>query len=148
MLDEDLGKLYDVSTGRLNEQVQRNIERFPNDFMFQLTCEEANNLKSQNAISRWGGRRKRPYVFTEQGVAMLSGILRSKRAVAVNIQIMRVFVKLRQIISSHKELALKINKIEERLGQHDIEIHTVFEAIRKLMQPPEKPKNKIGFLRD
>lgn len=157
MLDADLAKLYGVSVGRLNEAVRRNIDRFPDDFMFQLTREEfedlraqtvASNLKSQFAISSsgWGGRRHPPYAFTEQGVAMLSSVLRSKRAVQVNIEIMRAFVRLRQILSSHKELARKLEELERRMGAHDQKIEAVFQAIRQLMTPPEPGKRKIGFI--
>lgn len=157
MLDADLAGLYGVSVGRLNEAVRRNIDRFPDDFMFQLTRKETedlrsqivtSNLKSQFAISSsgWGGRRHPPYVFTEQGVAMLSSVLRSKRAVQVNIEVMRAFVRLRQILSSHKELARKVEELERRIGAHDQQIQAVFHAIRQLMTPPEPKKRKIGFL--
>ncbi len=157
MLDADLAKLYGVSVGRLNEAVRRNIDRFPDDFMFQLTREEledlraqtvTSNLKSQFAISSsgWGGRRHPPYAFTEQGVAMLSSVLRSKRAVQVNIEIMRAFVRLRRILSSHKELARKLEELERRIGAHDQKIEAVFQAIRQLMTPPDPKKLKIGFI--
>ena len=148
MLDRDLAELYKVPTGRLNEQVKRNIRRFPGDFMFQLTRKEFKILKSQFAISSWGGTRKLPYVFTEQGVAMLSSVLHSERAVHVNIAIMRAFVKLRQILSAHKELAHKLRQLEKKIEKHDVEIHAIFEAIRQLMTPPEKPKRRIGFHAD
>jgi len=138
MLDVGLAELYQVPTGRLNEQVKRDVERFPEDFMFQLTRKEFENLKSQIAISRWGGRRKLPYAFTEQGVAMLSVVLHSKRAVQVNVAIMRAFVKLKQILSTHKELAHKLKLLEQRFEKHDAEIQGIFDAIRKLMAPPEK----------
>ena len=145
MLDKDLAKLYGVSTGRLNEQVKRNKKRFPEDFMFQLLSEEMIFLRSQFATSKRGGRRYMPYVFTEQGVAMLSTVLNSERAIQVNIAIMRVFVKLREIISTHKELAHKLAQLERKIEKHDIEIESIFEAIRQLMIPPEKPSRKIGF---
>ena len=150
MLSMDLAKLYGVPTMRLNEQVKRNINRFPNDFMFQLNDAEHEILKSQFAISSWGGaRRANPYAFTEQGVAMLSSVLNSERAVQVNIAIMRAFVKLRQILSTHKELAHKLNELERKIEKHDTEISSIFEAIRQLMAPPsEKPKRRIGFLAD
>ena len=157
VLDYDIAQLYQVPTKRLNEQVKRNTDRFPADFMFQLSEEEydiliANfgkaKLKSQFATSRWGGRRKLPYAFTEQGVAMLSSILRSKRAAHVNIAIMRAFVKLREILSAHKELAHKLNELEQKIGDHDVTIKAVFKAIRKLMAPPKKPRRKIGFIID
>jgi hypothetical protein len=154
MLDRDLAELYGVSTGRLNEQVSRNIERFPDDFMIQLTVEEfenlkfqfgISNLKSQIAISSWGGIRKMPRAFTEQGIAMLSSILRSKRAIQMNIVIMRAFVKLRQILATHKELAQKFKELEGRVDKHDSDIRAIFDAIRKMLTLEEKPKRKIGF---
>ena len=145
MLDKDLAKLYGVPTKRLNEQVRRNIKRFPEDFMFQLTKKEFKNLKSQFATSSWGGVRKLHYAFTEQGVAMLSGVLHSERAVQMNIAIMRVFVKLRQILFTHKELSYKLGELERKIEKHDVEIQSIFEAIRQLMTVPEEPKRKIGF---
>ena len=148
MLDRELAKMYKVPTKRLNEQVSRNAKRFPEDFMFQLSKDEVEILKSQFATSRWGGIRKLPYAFTEQGVAMLSGVLHSERAILVNIAIMRTFVKLRQILSTHKELAHKFNLLERKIEKHDEEICTIFEAIRQLMTPPESPKRRIGFKQD
>jgi len=145
MLDRDLARLYNVPTKRLNEQVKRNTKRFPEDFMFQLTKEEFKNLKSQFATSSWGGTRKLPCAFTEQGVAMLSSVLHSERAIQMNIVIMRVFVKLRQIFSTHKALAYKLKGLEQKIEKHDEEICTIFEAIRQLMIAPEKPKRRIGF---
>jgi hypothetical protein len=129
------------------QAVKRNRDRFPHDFMFQLRNSEFEILKSQFVISSWGGsRRANPYAFTEQGVAMLSGILHSKRAVQVNIAIMRAFVKLRRILSAHKELAHKLEELERKIEKHDGEIQAIFEAIRQLMAPPpEKPKPRIGF---
>ena len=146
MLDRDLAELYGVKGIRLREQVKRNRKRFPNDFMFQLTEEETDILVSQNAIpskKHLGGYL--PYVFTEQGVAMLSSVLKSKRAIQVNIAIMRVFVKLKEILSTHKELAHKLTELEQKIEKHDEEIRNIFEAIRQLMTPPEKPKRRIGF---
>ena len=145
MLDKDLAMLYGVETFNLNKAVKRNLTRFPSDFMFQLTREEFNNLIFQFGISSWGGTRKLPYAFTEQGVAMLSSILRSERAVQVNIQIMRTFVKLREIISTHKELAQKLKELELKIETHDENIAAIFEAINQLLAPEEKPKRKIGF---
>jgi hypothetical protein len=146
MLDRDLAELYGVPTKRLNEQVRRNEKRFPHDFMFQLSVEEAEFLRSQNATSRWGGRRYAPYVFTEQGVAMLSTVLNSDRAIEVNIQVMRTFVKLREMIASHKDLAGRLDELEKK---YDAQFRVVFEAIRQLMIPPEpKKKRRIGFLRE
>ncbi|MCL4427800.1 MAG: ORF6N domain-containing protein [Deltaproteobacteria bacterium] len=146
MLDKDLAELYDVETRVLNQAVKRNIERFPNDFMFQLSDSEADMMVSQNVIPSkkyFGGHL--PYVFTEQGVAMLSGVLNSDRAIQVNIAIMRVFVRLRGLIESNKELARKLNQLELKVERHDDEIKAIFDAIRQLMAPPEKPARKIGF---
>jgi hypothetical protein len=145
MLDSDLAGLYGVTTGNLNKAVKRNAERFPIDFMFQLDAEEVANLKFQFGISSWGGRRRRPYAFTEQGVAMLSSVLNSERAVKVNIAIMRAFVKLRETLDTNRELARKFAELERRVGKHDEEITAVLEAIRQLMAPPEKPRREIGF---
>jgi hypothetical protein len=147
MLDKDLAELYGVETGALNRAVKRNSQRFPEDFTFQITEEEAERLRCQTGISKRGrgGRRYLPYVFTEQGVAMLSSVLNSERAIQVNIAIMRVFVRLREIMATHKELALKLAKLEERLESHDEQIQAIFEAIRQLMTSPEPPKKKIGF---
>ncbi|RJQ13807.1 MAG: ORF6N domain-containing protein [Nitrospiraceae bacterium] len=151
MLDKDLAELYGVETFNLNKAVKRNIDRFPQDFMFQLSKEEADSLRFQigmSKISGRGGRRYFPYAFTEQGVAMLSSVLNSKLAVHVNIAIMRAFVKLREVLSTHKELAHKFKELESRIEKHDEEIYTIFEAIRQLMSPPEKKGAKIGFKRD
>jgi len=148
IVDADLARLYQVPTSRLNEQVKRNRSRFPKDFMFQLTAEEASSLTSQIAISNSsrGGRRHRPYAFTEQGVAMLSSVLKSKRAVQVNIAIMRAFVKLREILATHHELAKRLEELEGRFQQHDAQIQEVFEAIRALLAPQPHPgKRRIGF---
>ncbi len=134
LLDFDLADLYEVTTGNLNKAVKRNIERFPDDFMFQLTTEEFTNLKFHFGISRsWGGRRTPPHAFSEQGVAMLSSVLKSTRAVQVNIEIMRAFVRLRQLLSSNEELAGQLNKLEEK---YDKQFQVVFRAIRELMKPP------------
>ncbi len=139
LLDRDLAVLYGVKTFNLNKAAKRNIERFPEDFMFQLTKEEYSNLIFQNGISSWGGRRHLPYVFTEQGVAMLSSVLKSKKAIWVNIAIMRAFVKLREIILTHKELAQKIEKLEKKYQLHESDIQLIFEAIKKLLEPPKEP---------
>ena len=149
MLDSDLARLYEVETKRLNEAVKRNIERFPEDFMFQLTEEEWKlfNLKSQFATSSWGGIRKLPYVFTEQGVAMLSGVLKSKRAVDVNIQIMRTFVKMRQWAIENKEISQRLSELEHYFMQHCKENNADIAEINKalaLLSDRTKP-NKIGF---
>jgi hypothetical protein len=150
MLDADLAELYGVTTKRLNEQVRRSISRFPIDFMFQLDEQKASGLRSQIATSKEGrgGRRYLPYVFTEQGVAMLSSILHSERAIQVNIAIMRVFVRLREMMATHKELAFKLIELEERLEGHDEQIQNIFEAIRQLMSPPERERKKIGFVNE
>ncbi len=143
MLSPHLAELYGTEARILVQAVKRNIERFPQDFMFQLTPEEHENLKSQIVISSWGGaRRARPYAFTEQGVAMLSSVLRSKRAVQVNIEIMRAFVRLRQMLSAHKDLERKLATLEKK---YDKQFKIVFEAIAELMTPAEKPRRKIGF---
>jgi hypothetical protein len=146
MLSTDLAELYQVEARTLVQAVKRNIARFPQDFMFQLTKEEFSNLKSQIVISSWGGlRRAAPYAFTEQGVAMLSSVLRSKRAVQVNIEIMRTFVRLRRILASHAELARKLDALEKK---YDTQFKIVFDAIRQLSSPPEPepPKKRIGFV--
>ena len=146
MLDTDLAELYRVMTKRLNEQVRRNIKRFPSDFMFQLTKEEHESLRSQIATlkgDRGHHRKYLPYVFTEQGVAMLSSVLNSERSVQVNIEIMRAFVRLREIMSTHKELARKLDALEKK---YDAQFRVVFDAIRQLMTPSEPKKRKIGFI--
>jgi len=145
LLDEDLARMYQVKTFRLNEQVKRNKKRFPSDFMFQLTKEESENLISQFAISSYGGRRHFPYAFTEQGVAMLSGILNSKRAILVNIEIMRAFVRLRKVISQNKELAKKIEELEGKYEKHDKDIQGIFNAIHRILTIEQKPNRKVGF---
>ena len=154
MLDRDLAELYGVETKMLNRAVKRNRERFPGDFMFQLTAEEADNLRYQNGTSNlrsqigtssWGGRRYLPHAFTEQGVAMLSSVLHSRRAVLVNIEIMRAFVKLRQMLASHADLARKLDALEKK---YDTQFKVVFDAIRALMQPPTPKRRGIGFRAD
>ena len=144
MLDSDLAQLYGVTVGRLNEVVKRNEDRFPSDFTFQLTKPEFEHLKSQIAISssKWGGRRHPPYAFTEQGVAMLSGVLHSKRAIEVNVAIMRTFVRLREMISSNKVLARRLTDLEKK---YDGQFQVVFEAIRELMAEPTPRSRRIGF---
>ena len=146
LLDSDLAALYGVTTGNLNKAVSRNRDRFPSDFMFQLSAEEAEDLIFQIGRSKGrGGRRHRPYAFTEQGIAMLSSILNSDRAIRVNIAIMRAFVKLRQMLETNRELARKFSELERRVGKHDQEIAAILEAIRRLMTPPGKPRREIGF---
>jgi hypothetical protein len=144
--DEDIAVLYGVETKVLVQAVKRNRERFPEDFMFQLTSEEFTRLRSQIVTSKGrGGRRYPPYAFTEQGVAMLSGVLRSKRAVQVNIEIMRAFVRFRRLLSTHKELAKKLIELERR---YDAQLKVVFEALRELMTPPDPKTKRIGFHRE
>lgn len=145
MLDKDLAGLYGVSTKRLNEQVKRNPGRFPEDFMLQLTWEESRFLRSQNASLKRGKHAKyRGYAFTEPGVAMLSSVLNSETAVQVNIQIIRTFIKLREILLTHKDLRRKIEDMENK---YDCQFKVVFDAIKKLLAPPAKPRRKIGFCR-
>jgi len=167
LFDFDLATLYGVATKALNQAVKRNRERFPEDFMFQLTTEEILTLRSQDVTSSLqatrhheirksrsqnvtslkshGGARYRPYAFTEQGIAMLSSVLNSKRAVKVNIAIMRAFVKLRWALETNRELAQKFSELERRVDKHDEEIAAILEAIRQLMAPPQRPKREIGF---
>lgn len=139
MLDRDLAELYGVKTKELNKAVSRNCERFPEDFMYQLRREEVANLRFQIGTSSYGGLRYLPYVFTQEGVAMLSSVLRSKRAVQVNIAIMRAFVKLRELLLTHKELAQKIDELERKYQMHETDIQAIFQAIKKLLEPPEDP---------
>jgi hypothetical protein len=147
MLDSDLAELYGVTTKRMNEQVKRNRERFPADFMSQLTSGEATNLRSQIATSKQGrgGRRYRPYAFTEHGAIMAASVLNSHRAIDVSTYVVRAFVKLREMLRTHKDLALKLAELEKRIEGHDEEIIVLFEAIRQLMEPPEKTSKRIGF---
>lgn len=151
MLDEDLADLYGVETKRLIQQVKRNLKRFPGDFMFQLTRAEAEALRSQIATSNdgRGGRRYAPYVFSEQGVAMLSGVLRSDRAITVNIEIMRAFVELRRAAGSYAALGKRLKQIEremgERLDGHDEQLEQIFKALHQLIAPPPRPKRPVGF---
>jgi phage regulator Rha-like protein len=164
MLDSGLAELYGVETSNLNKAIKRNSERFPEDFMFQLTREETDSLRFQFGILETGEQAKSqsvetkrgrgqhrkylPYVFTEQGVAMLSSVLHSKRAIQVNIAIMRAFVKLKAMLSTNKELAHKLAELENKIEKHDGEIKLIFDAIRQMMAPPEKMRPKIGFRRE
>ncbi|MDD5355397.1 MAG: ORF6N domain-containing protein [Candidatus Omnitrophica bacterium] len=146
MLDRDLAKLYGVPAKVLNQAVKRNIKRFPGDFMFQLSWEEAESSRSQFVTLKQGKNIKYlPYAFTEQGVAMLSSVLNSERAIQVNILIMRAFTKLREILLTHKELAAKIDALEKKYAEHDETIKVIFEAIKQLLEPPVKEKKIIGF---
>jgi hypothetical protein len=149
MLDSDLAKLYGVPTKRVNEQVQRNADRFPEDFAYQLTAQEFADLKSQIATSSvsHGGKRKLPWVFTEHGVAMLSSVLRSPRAVQVNIAIMRAFVRMRRLIGTPGELVSQLNELAKTVQLHDSQIAAIADVLRRMMEPPPSPpKRKIGFL--
>jgi hypothetical protein len=148
MLDADLAELYGVQTKVLVQAIKRNLERFPDDFMFQLNTEEWESLRSQFVTSNVGrgGRRYAPYAFTEQGVAMLSSVLNSPRAIAVNIEIMRAFVRMREVFASNKELARKFEELEHKLKTHDQAIAGIMDAIRQLMAPPEIKKRPIGFV--
>ena len=148
ILDSDLAAMYGVETFNLNKAVKRNIDRFPPDFMFQLTKEEVDSLRFQTGMSkteRRGGRRYLPYAFTEQGVAMLSSVLKSERAIQVNVAIMRAFVRFREALSTSKVLAQKLAELEKRIASHDKNIRTLFQAIRELMTKPEPPRKSIGF---
>ena len=153
MLDTDLAELYDVETKNLNKAVSRNLKRFPSDFMFQLTPEEFRNLKFQIGTSSWGGKRKLPYVFAEAGVSMLSGVLHSDRAVSVNVQIMRIFTKVRQMLMGNTELRLEIEKIKNKLDSQDKNMEIVFHYLDELSShipkpQDDKPRKRIGYKSD
>ena len=151
MLDSDLAELYGVETKRLNEQVRRNIDRFPEDFMFRLNEEEFQHLRSQFATSRWGGRRALPYVFTEHGVLMLSSVLNSKQAIQVNIQIMRVFTKVRRMLADNTEIRLEVEKIKNKLENQDKNMEIIFKYLDELLEKQERPsppRKRIGFKPD
>ncbi len=145
MLDRDLAEMYGVEVRVLNQAVKRNVTRFPEDFMFQLAQNEWRDLRSQFATSSWGGARKPPYAFTEQGVAMLSSVLNSETAIQVNIQIIRLFTKMKQLVLDNKDLWSKIEKIEHHLVKNDEEIKTVFAYLKKLLVQENKPREPIGF---
>lgn len=145
MIDRDLAELYGVETKALTRAVRRNIDRFPEDFMFQLTNQEVINLKYHFGTSSWGGTRKLPLAFTENGIAMLSSVLRSKTAIHVNIQIMRTFTKLRELMATHKDLKTRIDQMEQK---YDSQFRVVFQAIKQLIEPPQKKKKQIGFGRE
>ncbi|HEY4288776.1 MAG TPA: ORF6N domain-containing protein [Puia sp.] len=146
MLDEDLADLYQVPTKRLNEQVKRNTGRFPADFMFQLTEQEFENLKSQNATSSWGGRRKLPSAFTEHGVLMLSSVLNSSIAINVNIQIMRIYTKMREMVLTHKDILQKMEQLENQVVQNSEDIRMIFTTLKQFLIPPEQAnRRRIGF---
>lgn len=145
MLDADLAELYGVPTRRLNEQVKRNRARFPADFMFQLTREEASRMRSQIATASRRNVRFFPYAFTEHGVAMLSSVLNSERAIEVNILIMRAFIRLREMLGTHRDSAQKLDELERKYERHDAEIQEIFEAIHQLIEQPVPPRRQIGF---
>ena len=148
MLDQDLAELYQVPTKRLNEQVKRNIGRFPDDFMFQLTEEEFENLRSQFATSSWGGRRVAPYAFTEHGVLMLSSVLNSERAINVNIRIMRIYTKMGEMLMTNQDILLKLEQLERQTSQNTEDIQVVFAHLKQLLIPPEQAnRQRIGFRR-
>ncbi len=150
MLDEDLAEMYSVETKRLNEQVKRNISRFPKDFMFTLSEKDYKNLKSQNATSSWGGRRKLPNAFTEQGVAMLSSVLNSDTAIEVNIRIIRVFTRLKEYALTHKEILLQLAKLEKEVKGNSKDIENIFVVLKELLEKESKttPRRRIGFKPD
>lgn len=145
MIDRDLSELYQVETRRLNEQVKRNIKRFPEDFMFQLSQKEFEILMSQNATSRWGGMRKLPYAFTEHGVLMLSSILNSENAIDVNIKIMRIFTRIRQMLIENTDLRLAIERLEKKTDNNSKNIELVFQYLDELVEKKDTPRKKIGF---
>ena len=148
MLDRDLAELYDIKPIRLREQVKRNISRFPENFMFQLNEKEVNAMVSQNAIpsrKHLGGYL--PYAFTEHGVLMLANVLRSERAIQVSIRIIEIFVKIREMLLTHKDILLQLEKMEKKLTRHDDDIALIFEYLKKLLSPPQTPRNKVGFKR-
>lgn len=147
MADVHLAEIFEVSTKRLNEQVKRNLNRFPGDFAFQLSVDEAENLRSQFATSSfgYGGRRYLPYVFTEHGIAMLASVLRSERAAQMSIFIVRAFIKMREMLATHADLALKISEIERKQKEHGDQLSVVYSVVKQLMNPPDGPKKRIGF---
>ena len=145
MLDQDLAELYGVETKRLNEQVTRNSDRFPEDFMFRLDEHEFSNLKSQFATSSWGGRRTLPYAFTEHGVLMLSSILNSKQAIQVNIQIMRIYTRIREMLLTHKDILLLVEQVEKKLTKQDQKIEVLFTYLNKFIEKEDKPRKSVGY---
>ena len=147
MLDKDLAELYNVTTSNLNKAVKRNLKRFPDDFMFQLSEEEAQNLTFHFGISSWGGNRRPPYVFTEQGVAMLSSVLHSDIAIGVNIRIIRIFTRLREMLLTHNEILLKLEQMEKKVVQNSDDIQMIFSALKELLKQDQEPRVRIGFRR-
>ncbi len=148
MLDFELSELYETETKQLKRQVRRNIERFPDDFMFELTSKEFSDLRSQFGTSSWGGSRYSPMAFTEQGVAMLSSVLNSNTAIKVNIQIIRVFTRMKEMLLTNKDILLKLEQLENKVSQHDENIQMIFEALKQLLNPPQEPRKRIGFKPD
>jgi hypothetical protein len=147
MLDFDLAGLYGVETKNLKRAVKRNIERFPTDFMFELTREEIQNLRCHFGTSSWGGIRYSPMVFTEQGVAMLSSILSSKQAISVNIRIIRVYTRMREMLLTHKDILLKLEQFERLIGKNSEDIQLIFKALKQFLDPPREPRKQIGYKR-
>ncbi len=145
MLDRDLAELYGVETKVLKQAVKRNTERFPEDFMFELDLEEHKNLRSQIVTSSWGGDRYSPMAFTEQGVAMLSSVLNSKQAIEVNIRIIRIFTKMREILSTHKDILSKLDQLEKKVNKNDEDIQLIFRALKQLLNSPTPSRKRIGF---
>ena len=145
MLDKELAELYGVTTGNLNKAVGRNMKRFPDDFMFELSEEEWENLKSQFEISSWGGTRKMPKAFTEKGVAMLSGVLNSDRAILVNIQIMRAYTKMREMLLTHKDLLLKMEELEKKVSNQDDKVVQIFDYLKRFIQDQKTPRTEVGY---
>ena len=145
MLDSDLAELYSVETKQLKRQVRRNADRFPNDFMFELSKQEHENLRSQFGTSRWGGTRYKPMVFTEQGIAMLSIILSTKTAIKMNIQIIRTFTRMRNMLLTHKDLLLEMEEIQKKVSSQDEKIELIFSYLKQFVKEKEKPRKSIGF---
>jgi len=145
ILDVDLARLYEVEVKTLKRSVKRNFNRFPSDFMFELSKEENNNLRYHIGTSSWGGSRYQSFVFTEQGVAMLSSVLHSERAITVNIAIMRAFVQMRKFLETHKDLAMKIEELERTVSSHDDNIQMIFETIRQMIEKKSEPMEPVGF---
>lgn len=148
MLDFELSELYETETKQLTRQVRRNIERFPKDFMFELTTKEFADLRSQFGTSSWGGTRYTPMAFTEQGVAMLSSVLNSSTAIKVNIQIIRVFTRMKEMVLTNKDILLKLEQLEKKVSGHDQNMQMIFEALKQLLNPPQEPRKRIGFKPD
>ncbi|HWK03411.1 MAG TPA: ORF6N domain-containing protein [Puia sp.] len=150
MIDRDLAELYGVETKQLKRQVRRNIDRFPDDFLFELSAEEFQEWRSQFGTSNEGdkmGLRYAPYVFTEQGVAMLSSVLNSERAIKVNIQIIRIFTRMRELLLTHKDILLKLEQLERKVTGHDEDIQLIFNYLKQLLNPPQEPRPRVGFRR-